>query len=46
MHKDLPVINRANLLKSLQALLPHIERDILAYSEANAELSVLPLTEN
>ncbi|MGP6276414.1 BREX-2 system adenine-specific DNA-methyltransferase PglX [Pseudomonas aeruginosa] len=39
MHKDLPVINRANLLKSLQALLPHIERDILAYSEANAELS-------
>lgn len=39
MHKDLPVINRANLLKSLQALLPHIERDILAYSEANAELN-------
>lgn len=33
------MINRANLLKSLQALLPHIERDILAYSEANAELS-------
>jgi hypothetical protein len=40
MHKDLPLINRANLLKNLQALLPHIERDILAYSEANAELSV------
>ena len=39
MHKDLPVINRADLLKSLQALLPHIERDILAYSEANAELN-------
>ena len=39
MHKDLPVINRANLLKSLQALLPHIERDILAYSEANAQLN-------
>lgn len=39
MHKDLPVINRANLLKSLQSLLPHIERDILTFSEANAELS-------
>lgn len=39
MHKDLPVINRANLLKNLQALLPHIERDVLAYSEDNAELS-------
>ncbi len=39
MRKDLPVINRANLLKSLQALLPHIERDILAYSEANTELN-------
>lgn len=39
MHKDLPVINRANLLKNLQTLLPHIERDILGYSEANAELS-------
>ncbi|WP_313326127.1 BREX-2 system adenine-specific DNA-methyltransferase PglX [Pseudomonas qingdaonensis] len=39
MHKDLPVINRAELLKSLQALLPHIEKDILAFSEANAELS-------
>ncbi len=39
MHKDLPVINRADLLKSLQSLLPHIERDILAFSEANAELS-------
>ncbi|MDH4555696.1 BREX-2 system adenine-specific DNA-methyltransferase PglX [Pseudomonas sp. BN417] len=33
------MIIRADLLKSLQALLPHIERDILAYSEANAELS-------
>jgi hypothetical protein len=33
------VINRADLLKSLQSLLPHIERDILAYSEANAELN-------
>jgi len=33
------VINRADLLKSLQALLPHIEKDILSYSEANAELS-------
>ncbi|TXH88798.1 MAG: BREX-2 system adenine-specific DNA-methyltransferase PglX [Pseudomonas sp.] len=39
MHKDLPVINRATLLKNLQNLLPHIEKDILAYSEANAELS-------
>ncbi|WP_460105444.1 BREX-2 system adenine-specific DNA-methyltransferase PglX [Pseudomonas sp. S3_H06] len=39
MHKDLPVINRANLLKSLQTLLPHIEKDILAYSEANADLN-------
>ena len=39
MHKDLPVINRANLLKNLQALLPHIERDILGYSEANADLN-------
>lgn len=39
MHKDLPVINRADLLKNLQSLLPHIEKDILAYSEANAELS-------
>lgn len=38
MHKDLPVINRADLLKSLQFLLPHIERDILSYSETNAEL--------
>jgi len=33
------VINRADLLKSLQALLPHIERDILAYSEVNTELN-------
>ncbi|HBO3456332.1 TPA: BREX-2 system adenine-specific DNA-methyltransferase PglX [Pseudomonas aeruginosa] len=33
------MINRADLLKSLQALLPHIEKDILSYSEANAELS-------
>ena len=39
MHKDLPVINRADLLKNLQSLLPHIEKDILAYSESNAELS-------
>lgn len=39
MHKDLPVIDRAALLKSLQALLPHIEKDILAYSEANAGLN-------
>ncbi len=39
MHKDLPVINRVTLLKNLQNLLPHIEKDILAYSEANAELS-------
>ncbi|HBN9911978.1 TPA: BREX-2 system adenine-specific DNA-methyltransferase PglX, partial [Pseudomonas aeruginosa] len=35
----LPVINRADLLKNLQSLLPHIEKDILAYSESNAELS-------
>ncbi len=34
------MIDRANLLKSLQALLPHIEKDILAYSEANADLNV------
>lgn len=33
------MINRAELLKSLQALLPHIEKDILAYSEVNADLS-------
>lgn len=33
------MIDRAALLKSLQALLPHIEKDILAYSEANAELN-------
>jgi hypothetical protein len=33
------VIDRAALLKSLQALLPHIEKDILAYSEANAGLN-------
>ncbi|WP_447763835.1 BREX-2 system adenine-specific DNA-methyltransferase PglX [Pseudomonas reinekei] len=33
------MINRVNLLKSLQALLPHIEKDILAYSEANADLN-------
>ncbi|WP_375666548.1 BREX-2 system adenine-specific DNA-methyltransferase PglX [Stutzerimonas kunmingensis] len=39
MHKDLPVINRADLLKNLQSLLPHIEKDILAYSESNAELN-------
>ncbi|UTX28289.1 BREX-2 system adenine-specific DNA-methyltransferase PglX [Pseudomonas aeruginosa] len=39
MHKDLPVINRADLLKNLQSLLPHVEKDILAYSESNAELS-------
>jgi hypothetical protein len=39
MHKDLPVIDRAALLKSLQALLPHIEKDILSYSEANAALN-------
>lgn len=32
------MINRSNLLKNLQALLPHIEKDILAYSEFNAEL--------
>tara|TARA_Y100000296_G_scaffold87381_1_gene132853 strand:+ start:4640 stop:8317 length:3678 start_codon:yes stop_codon:yes gene_type:complete len=32
------VINRSNLLKNLQALLPHIEKDILAYSEFNSEL--------
>lgn len=38
LHKDLPVINRADLLKSLQALLPHIEKDILVYSDANADL--------
>ncbi|MGV0053642.1 BREX-2 system adenine-specific DNA-methyltransferase PglX [Stutzerimonas sp. 381-2] len=39
MHKDLPVINRADLLKNLQSLLPHVEKDILAYSESNSELS-------
>ncbi|HCL4214530.1 TPA: hypothetical protein N2C37_004446, partial [Pseudomonas aeruginosa] len=33
------MINRADLLKNLQSLLPHIEKDILAYSESNAELS-------
>lgn len=33
------MIDRAALLKSLQALLPHIEKDILAYSDANAELN-------
>lgn len=33
------MIDRAKLLKDLQGLLPHIEKDILAYSEANAELS-------
>lgn len=32
------MINRSILLKDLQGLLPHIERDILAYSEASAEL--------
>jgi hypothetical protein len=32
------VINRSTLLKHLQALLPHIEKDILAYSEHSAEL--------
>ncbi|WP_423302264.1 BREX-2 system adenine-specific DNA-methyltransferase PglX [Pseudomonas aeruginosa] len=33
------MINRADLLKNLQSLLPHIEKDILAYSESNSELS-------
>jgi len=32
------VINRADLLKSLQTLLPYIEKDILVYSDANADL--------
>ena len=32
------MINRSDLLKDLQGLLPHIERDILAYSEASPEL--------
>ncbi|MBR9910595.1 MAG: BREX-2 system adenine-specific DNA-methyltransferase PglX [Gammaproteobacteria bacterium] len=33
------MINRTQLLKDLQGLLPHIEKDILAYSEANANLN-------
>ena len=33
------MINRSQLLKNLQGLLPHIEKDILAYSESNQELS-------
>ncbi|EAZ99554.1 BREX-2 system adenine-specific DNA-methyltransferase PglX [Marinobacter sp. ELB17] len=32
------MINRADLLSSLQSLLPHIEQDILAYSAANERL--------
>ena len=32
------MINRTQLLKDLQGLLPHVEKDILAYSESNAEL--------
>ncbi|WP_081036958.1 BREX-2 system adenine-specific DNA-methyltransferase PglX [Pseudomonas corrugata] len=39
------MIDRADLLKSLQALLPHIEKDILAYSEANEDLNVHLQTE-
>lgn len=33
------MINRSDLLKNLQGLLPHIEKDILAYSKSNQELS-------
>ncbi|EPN29816.1 hypothetical protein A244_39748, partial [Pseudomonas syringae pv. actinidiae ICMP 18807] len=38
LHKDLPLINRADLLKSLQIVLPHIEKDILVYSDTNPDL--------
>jgi len=33
------MINRQHLLKELQALLPKLEKDILAYSESKAELT-------
>lgn len=33
------MINRTDLLKNLQSLLPHIQKDILAYSEASADLN-------
>ncbi|MBN8431454.1 BREX-2 system adenine-specific DNA-methyltransferase PglX [Microbulbifer salipaludis] len=33
------MINRTELLKNLQGLLPHIEKDILAYSEENQDLN-------
>ena len=33
------MIDRTELLKGLQALLPQIEKDILAYSEAKPELN-------
>lgn len=33
------MINRAELLKNLQSLLPHIEKDILAYSESREDLT-------
>tara|TARA_R110000868_G_scaffold140852_1_gene356848 strand:+ start:6912 stop:10661 length:3750 start_codon:yes stop_codon:yes gene_type:complete len=33
------LINRAELLKNLQTLLPHIEKDILAYSEFREDLT-------